>query len=518
MKTLVILMVCMLPVLLYAQDKCVYFEKMVNLKVDKIDINTSQSDFGPAFVADELWFSAYTNEEIKKLSEGKDKKIYYNLFQTKTDSEGNIVGDKLDVFEKQSKGYHSGPVSYCAKTGELFVTLSNFENPEIRNKVYKKAEIRLKIVIAKQEDGEWKITGELPYNNPAYSVGHPTISTSGDTLYFTSDIPDKGFGGTDIYRAVRSNGVWGEMQNMGDQINTEKNEMFPFLYKNKLLIFASNGRAESDDLNLYNVGLFGDKMTGVAELTDLNSDADDFGFVIHPKDKVGYFVSNREGGVGSDDIYKVLIEKIPQGKYELELIVKDRKTNEQIPNAKISFGDALLTISGGVFNKVLEKDKTYTVKTNLEGYMNDSKTVSTVGKAFGVIKETLWVEKVVVGQKFVMDNIYYDFDKWDILPESKIELDKLVKVMKDNPSWKVELGSHTDSRGSDAYNKKLSQKRSDSAVEYIVNKGIAQDRIIAKGYGETELINQCSNGVKCSDEEHRANRRTEFKVLEMDGK
>ena len=114
-----------------------------------------------------------------------------------------------------------------------------------------------------------------------------------------------------------------------------------------------------------------------------------------------------------------------------------------------------------------------------------------------------------------MENIYYDYDKWNILPESAAELDKLVKIMKDNPGWKVELGSHTDSRGSDAYNMTLSQKRSDSAVAYIVDHGISKDRITAKGYGETQLVNRCANGVQCSDEEHRQNRRTEFKILEM---
>jgi outer membrane protein OmpA-like peptidoglycan-associated protein len=124
----------------------------------------------------------------------------------------------------------------------------------------------------------------------------------------------------------------------------------------------------------------------------------------------------------------------------------------------------------------------------------------------------------VVGQKFVMENIFYDFDKWDILPESEMELNKLIKIMNDNPSWKVELGSHTDSRGSDSYNETLSQKRSDSAVGYIIKNGINENRIIAKGYGESQLVNHCKNGVECTDEEHRQNRRTEFKILEMDGK
>ncbi len=517
MKRILFFLIGIIPFVLTAQNKCVYFEKMVKLTTEKTNLNTSQSDFGPAFVGSELWHSAFTDEEIAKLNDGKKKKIYYDLFASKVDSKGNVTGEKKDMLAEQSEGYHAGPVSYCEATGELFVTLSNFENPEVRNKVYQKSDIRLKIIIAKKVGGTWTKVGELPFNNPSYSVGHPSITSSGDTLYFVSDIPDKGLGGTDIYMAVRNNGSWGEMINLGDKINTPKNEMFPFIYKDKILIFSSNGIGDGDDLDLYAAGLMGAKTTDAAEISDLNSDADDFAFVIHPKEEVGYYTSNKSGGEGADDIYKVLIEKIPQGKYELELVVKDKKTNEVIPNAPISFNGALSTIAGAIFKKVLGKDESYTVKTNMEGYMNDSKTISTVGKPFGVIKETLWVEKVEVGQKFVMENIYYDFDKWDILPESEIELDKLVKVMNDNPSWKVELGSHTDCRGSDSYNEVLSQKRSDSAVAYIIGQGIAKDRIIAKGYGESQLVNKCDDGVSCTEAEHRKNRRTEFKILEMDG-
>lgn len=514
MKRTLLLLLAFVPIMLTAQDKCVYFEKMVELTVEKTDMNTTQSDFGPAFVGNELWHSAYTDEEIQKLAEGKSKNIHYDVFTTKTDDKGNASGAKGIKLAEQSEGYHAGPVSYCEATGELFVTLSNWENPEVRNKVYQKADIRLKIIVVKKVNGVWTKTEELPFNSPSYSVGHPAINSTGDVLYFVSDIPDKGMGGTDIYKATRTNGVWGEMENMGSTINTDKNEMFPFLHKDKLLIFASNGRGEGDDLDIYNVGMFEGNMTGVAEVSALNSEADDFAFVIHPKEEVGYFTSNRDGGVGNDDIYKVLIDPI----YDLELLVMDRKTGTQIENAKIGFGDALMTIAGLIFKKRLEKNKSYTAKTNMEGYMNDSKTITTVGKPYGLIRDTLWVEKVEVGQKFVMENIYYDFDKWDILPESEVELDKLVKVMNDNPSWKVELGSHTDSRGSDTYNEKLSQKRSDSAVGYIIDNGIAANRIIAKGYGESELVNHCSNGVQCTDDEHRKNRRTEFKILEMDGK
>lgn len=513
MKRLLLVLLCATPIMLTAQKKCVYFEKMVKLDTEKTNLNTSQSDFGPAFVENELWFSAFTSEEIEKLESGSNKKIYYNLYTVATDAKGNVEGTKSMKFAELSEGYHVGPVSYCEATGELFVTLSNFENPEIHNKVYQRADIRLKIIIAKQVGGTWQKVGELPYNDPSYSVGHPSVTSSGDTLFFVSNVPDKGFGGTDIYMGVRQNGQWGEMINLGDKINTPEDEMFPFIYRDKILIYSSKGLGEGDDLDIYAVGLMGDKIMEPSAIADLNSPDDDFGFVISSSNEVGYYCSNKSGGEGSDDIYKVIIT--PKGKYELELVVMNKKLNKPVSNPELLFDGENVEVRGGIFKRELEKDKTYLVKTNIDGYTNESTTISTVNKPFGVIRDTLWVDVVTVGMQFVMDNIYYDFDKWDILPESAIELDKLVDVLKENPGWKVELGSHTDSRGSDAYNMVLSQKRSDSAVGYIVSKGISKDRIIAKGYGETELVNKCDDGVPCSEADHRKNRRTEFKILEM---
>lgn len=515
MKKLFFLLLGILPMIIVAQNSCNYFDN-VKIKIDKTELNTSESDFGPSFVNGELWYSAFDAEEIEKLSKGESKNIFYNLFQSKTDKNGDVTGSATMELQDISEGYHAGPVSYCAKTKELFVTLSNFEDPDIKNKVYQKSDIRLKIIVVKNVNGEWNMVGELPFNNPKYSVGHPAISVTGDTLFFVSDIPDLGSGKTDVYMAVRSNGQWGEMKNLGNTINTDNNEMFPFLYKNNMLIFASNGREDGkDDLDIYYSYIKDNEFSAPIKLDAFDSDGDDFGLVIHENGEIGYFASNRAGGEGSDDIYKAEFEGI----YNLELVVLDKETMKEIPNPKISFDDNVLAVlTGLIFKRALKKNSNYVATTQVEGYMNSSKTITTVGKPFGTIKETILVEKVVVGQIFVMENIYYDFDKWDILPESEVELDKLVQVMNDNPSWKVELGSHTDCRGNDAYNEKLSQKRSDSAVEYIVNSGIAQERIIAKGYGETMLVNECDDGVNCTEEQHRKNRRTEFKILEMDGK
>ncbi len=515
MKKLFFLIPVIFPMLLSAQYGCNFFE-FRKIDIEKTTLNTTQSDFGPAFVNDELWFSAFTNEEIKRLSKGDNKDIFYNLYNIKTNDKGNVSGSKSVQFEVISAGFHAGPVSYCEKTQELFVTLSNFDNPEIKNNVYQKADIRLKIIITKKINGVWTVTEEFPFNNPAWSVGHPSISVTGDTLFFASNKPNSGFGESDIYMSVRNSGKWGNPINLGEKVNTAFDEMFPFFFDGSVLFYASNkGRNKKADFELQYLCKNGNTFSEPKLLDDFNTNKDDFGLIIHPKGKVGYFVSRRNGGTGDDDIYKVTFT----GEYFLELVVMDKKTNQAIPKPKVKFSDNISGKADGIsLSRSLPENSTISVITEIEGFQNSSKNISTVGKPFGIIKDTLWVEKVVVGQKFVMENIFYDFDKWDILPESEIELNKLVKIMNDNPGWKVELGSHTDARGSDSYNEMLSQKRSDSAVGYIIKNGISKDRIIAKGYGETQFVNHCKNGVECTDEEHRQNRRTEFKILEMDKK
>jgi len=515
MKKLFLLLYLALPLLVSAQNGCNFFD-FRKLEIEKVNLNTTQSDFGPAFVEDELWFSAFTDDEIRRLAKGDNNDVFYNLYNVKTDKEGNVTGAKNVQFETISAGYHAGPVSYCAATGELFVTLSNFDTPEIKNNVYQKADIRLKIIAAKKLNGVWTITEEFPFNNPLYSAGHPAISVTGDTLFFASNKPDIGFGESDIYMSVRKNGKWGEPVNMGEKVNSPFDEMFPFFFDGYVLFYATNkGKNKKDDFNLMYICKSTDSFGDSKSLDDFNTKKDDFGLVIHPKGKVGYFVSRRSGGMGDDDIYKVTFK----GEHQLELVVMDKQTAQNIQKPKVKFSDNLKgDVSGRLVTRLLPENSTLLITSEIEGYQNSSVNITTVGKPYGIIKDTIWVEKVVVGQKFVLENIFYDFDKWDILPESEVELNKLIMVLNDNPSWKVELGSHTDARGSDSYNEILSQKRSDSAVDYIIKNGISKERIIAKGYGESQLINHCKNGVECTDEEHRQNRRTEFKILEMDGK
>ncbi|GAB1454615.1 OmpA family protein [Draconibacterium sp.] len=515
MRNIFLFLLGTFPMFLAGQNGCDFFDHR-KLEIEKTSLNTVQSDFGPAFVNDELWYSSFTDEEIAKLSKGEDKDVFYSLLSSKLDQNGNVSGSKSLEFEDISKGYHAGPVSYCPVTKELFVTLSNFDNPEIRNKVYRKADIRLKIIVAQKVDGIWKFKEELPSNDPSYSVGHPAVSVTGDTLFFSSNKPEGSFGGSDIYMSIRDNGKWGQPVNLGNKVNSVNDEMFPFFFDSSVLFYATNnGENQKSNFDLQYICIDGNDFGISKSLDMLNTDEDDFGLIINSAGKIGYFVSRRTGGLGDDDIYKVTFK----GEYRLELLVMDKKSMQTVPNPKVKFSDNVVgVLSGVLLTRALPENTSLTVYTEMEGYQNTSKNITSVGKPYGIIRDTIWVEKVEIGQKFVMENIFYDFDKWDILPESKIELNKLIEIMNDNPSWKVELGSHTDARGSDSYNETLSQKRSDSAVDYIVNNGISRNRIIAKGYGESQLINRCKNGVECTDEEHRQNRRTEFTILEMDGK
>ena len=511
MKKLLFFLTCVLPIAVLGQ---VNFIENTTIRIKKVPVNSPSSDFGPSFIGDELWYSTLSFEKIEKQRQGRSDDLFYNLFALPVDESGNLKEGKRLMLSDISAGYHAGPVSFSSKTNELFVTLSNPENAEVKNVVFQKKSIPLKIVVLEKKGDSWNKKEELPFNNSSFSVGHPSISVTGDTLIFASDIPGKGMGGTDLYMSIRKNGSWGEMINLGKNINTPGNDMFPYLHKGKILFYASNGKSGGKGgFDIWYSVLTENGFNEPVNLSELNSPADDFGLVVFSNEETGYFVSNQNSTNGDDDIYQVFFD----GAYNLELLVTDRNTRKPVANAKVEFNDKkiLYTDNEGIIRRELGKAADYTASTSVEGFMNESVSFTTKAKPYGTLKEELNIEKVEVGQKFVMNNIYYQFDKWDVLSESAAELDKLLKVLNDNPSWKVELGSHTDCRGPDEYNTWLSQKRSASAVDYITGKGIQSSRIIARGYGETQLINNCKDGVNCTEEEHRVNRRTEFTILEI---
>ncbi len=500
-----------------------HFFETHNLFVEEmVYLNTRGSEIGPTVVNNQLWFSSIAGKNmITKRRKKNDENNYYKLYATAISPTGEIqTVDPTILYPEYDFRFHKGPVSYCRATGELFMTVSNIDSVDITsdNVLVKEGHIRLKLITLKQKGTEWVEVGDFPYNRKHYSIAHPCISKTGDTLFFASNGLELGAtGGNDIFMCIRKDGVWEQPVVLGEEINTPEQEMFPTLFRNNTLVYASNGKVAGKlDFDLYYSVLTPEGFSEARPIKDLNTDKDDFGLTIPDAGRFGYFVSNRDGGTGDDDIYQILCR--PKYTY-LRLEVLNGKDRMPIANATLTFNDDTTgtTNASGEYLRIIDADGSYSVSADMKGFLPYSTVLNkyNTDKQGDTISKTIYMRKMEVGVVTKLQNIHYDFDSWKILPESEVELNKLVDILKKNPTCKVELGSHTDSRGRDKYNMRLSQKRSESAVAYIVSQGIDKDRIVAKGYGETMLINRCKNGVDCSEEEHRENRRTEFKILEL---
>lgn len=508
----ILLVLIFLSPVTYAQSKDNRIFNDSIIKISETNINSIHSDFGPTVIKDTLFFTTFNDSLIKNTDKKLRKKEFYDLYKSKIDKQGNTISNRQPLNEFITQ-FNDGPVSWCDKTGELFVTqnyLDESPKPKLRNEIN-----RLRIMIAKKINGHWQQVEDFPYNNPAYSVGHPAITESGDTLIFSSDKPG-GFGQTDIYYSVRKNGKWEIPVNLGSRINTSGKEEFAFLtdqhLNGRFLIFASTGRFGNGGLDLYYTRFpIENSEIGHFE-SPINTPYDDFAMTIPTDAEFGYLTSNRPG-TGDDDIYKFTFKRIikPEEKFR-ELYVFDKSSLRPIPGVRIVSCDKqmYLTDTGGKVETLPRNGSNCEIVATTFGYPEQTKVLkplATNSKAMS--RDTIWME-MLRDQKIVLKNIYYDYDKWDILPESAKELDKLVAFMKENPEIFVLLSSHTDDRGTELYNLKLSQLRAQSAVDYIVSKGIDQSKITGTGFGKTQLINQCPDGQPCTPEQHRQNRRTEI--------
>lgn len=429
--------------------------------------------------------------------------------------------DSLSLFPISTHtDYHMGPASFTQSGKEMYFTLTKIPKQPVYVKG-KLATVNVEIYSSKlDEKGNWTVPLAFSFNKvDEYSLSDPYISADGNTLYFSSTMPG-GLGGADIYFCRRNaDGTWQLPVNM-KALNTVGNERTPVLGNHNDFYFSSNGRVGMGGLDIYKASFVADEIRQIENMGyPLNSPQDDFAFL--KTDALnGYLSSNRLGGLGNDDIYSFKAQEILA--FKLTGIVIDKRTNLPLSNAVVTLNKTgfqnlkVLTGDDGAFKFNLEKSSDYQLSGEKTAYRNDLAQLSTKGlNASTTLNQNLYLEKVELEKAIKLENIYYDFDKSNIRPDAAIELNKLVKIMKDNPTIWIELGSHTDSRGNDQYNMRLSQNRANAAVQYIINQGINQNRITAKGYGESKLLNKCANGIQCSPAEHQLNRRTEFKIVKL---
>ena len=602
-----------------------FYEKLQQdkgrFKIESLNINSKQEDFGTSYYKNKVVFAS-TRTPIKMIKRewNWNELPFLDLYVGEVDT--NLHFTSFEKFHKSiNKKYHEGPASFNKVGNFMAFTRNNYEGKSTEGV------IKLKLFTSEYKNDKWQKPVPLHFNNDEYSVGHASLTATGDTMYFASDKPG-GLGGVDIYRIFRKvDGNWTDPENLGEKINTEGDEMFPFIHPDGMLFYASDGLLGLGGLDVFIAQV---KPTGFGKPENIgvpvNSSYDDFAFILDQQQKSGYFSSNRFEGEGDDDIYlfrllkpfkfgkllrgktmdqdsnilanvkvnlynekgevigstttsedgkyewrieqdklysldgkkvqytdahntadshteeyivyaDLILTKIP--KFSLYFVVTDARSDVPLEGVKVKVinyidknsEEVITTESGDLYrtleNKKLNDSLSYEFALEKEGYISEThiwhKVLYREGQ-YNVhedldFKMDLVEEGMDLGKIIDINPIYFDFNKSNIRPDAAIELDKIVKVMNDNPNMVIELGSHTDCRGSKKYNISLSDRRAKSSAKYISERITNSERIYGKGYGESKLINHCecegTRKVPCSEEEHQLNRRTEFTIIKM---
>jgi outer membrane protein OmpA-like peptidoglycan-associated protein len=583
-------------------------------------INSSNSEIGPAIYEGQLVYSSDRDSLVVRNNHTWTGRTFYDIYSaTKTGDVNEAKYGKPGRVKSKNTltRFHEGPVSFSKDNSKMIITRNNFSKTEGIGKD-ENGTVKLKLYEAKVVNNKWNTDegATFVFNSDAYNTAHPALNQDDTKLFFSSDMPG-GYGGMDLYVATRSGNTYTNPINLGPAINTEGDEVFPFVDNNGTLYFSSNGLPSMGGLDIFSADGEGANWSGVANLgAPINSNKDDFGYVVDDNGEFGYIASNRnETKVGDDDIYSfkccvikmngIVVDKntdepignatvkleefgkglgtvttAANGKFtynvscdrdykicgmkdgygdavcknvksgsnsKIPLFVKiplesmgepcqlfgfvtNKKTGEPIPNTSIKiqsvYGSKYITTDDrGMFKDEGVSNTEYTLVAQKEGFFDDTKKAKLGDCANATatnLKLGFEMQPIEVSNDLVtINNIYYDFNKYYIRPDAAVELDKVLDLMNRNPTLQIELGSHTDCRASMSYNKTLSENRAKAAVNYLITNGISRSRVTAKGYGETELYNNCpcepTNNSNCSDDEHQANRRTTIKVLGYKG-
>ena len=500
-----------------------------NMKV----FNSRERDFSPAFVNEshtEVFFTSTRDEASGDETHGATGQSFADMFSTSIDRKG-----KWSVpvpVESLNSEFEDGTPNISSDFTKLYYT---------RCKKEKSQQLGCQVFESRSDGEGWQeATVVFEALGDSISTAHPAISPDDNTLYFVSDMPG-GIGENDIWKVTQEDGSWGEPENLGEEINTPGNDLYPYVHPDGTLYFSSDSRVGLGGLDIYKARIDETGSWMVENMRPpINSPDDDFGIVFEGDLERGFFSSSRKGR-GNDEIFSFVL---PPLIFAVNGVVKDERTDQVLPGSKVkSVGSDGITVESttgedGTFHFMLKTATDYVFIASFEGYLNGKERESTRGldqsRDFDV---TIYLASTK--RAIELPNIFYDFAKWDLRPESMVSLDNLVETLNDNPNVTIELMSHTDSRGTPADNLELSQKRAQSVVDYLISKGIAADRLQAKGYGESQpkvvdeklvatqdylevddvlteaFINQLGS-PELEERAHQVNRRTEFKVLTTD--
>ena len=510
-----------------------YYTDSLAYLVRTVDFNSNESDFSPAYFDGGLLFVSGRGSKggLFRALDLREETSFLDLY--KQDDYG------VRSFDEVNGILHQGPVNYSEKLGRMLVT-SNYRESS-KNKDRGK-NTNLRILFYAQEDGDWEEKDEFPHNNSEYSLAHPSYDETAEVLYFASDMPG-GQGGVDLYSSKYENGSWSAPVNLGPEINTSGDEMFPYVdASQKVLYFSSDGYAGIGGLDVYRVSLSGEK-----RITNLgypvNSPKDDFGLILNTAGDAGYLSSNREGGVGKDDIYAFLVQRVTVRSRLIDFDTKqpiignirviDKSTGQEVPFRKE--GDEV------VFDGIQGKE--YQIVGDKEGYAANKVDIKTPTDSREMIVEVPVEseEKAAVPHLIIVDhvtgkqyyrvtdhevteiddqidtdtlynirNVFFDFDS-DHPNESVSVIKELAKLLKNFDQIQLEIKAFTDSRGPEQYNSSLAKRRADKVVALLAKEGIDQSRISSIAIGESEIYNKCKEGTPCAEEEHAKNRRVDFR-------
>ena len=518
-----------------------------NYKVRLLEeCNDELSNFGTTFYGENqvIYSSPRKKSVMVKNIWNPNNQPYLELYVADIDEEGELVNRKK-INKKVNSRYHESNVAFTSDMSTVYFSRDKYLNKLDRDE-HGVAHISMYKADVVSPD-IWLNIVEMPFNSEEYCTGHPTLSADNKTLYFSSEMG----GNDDIYKvAINDDGTYGNPVKLDTKVNTSGSERFPFMGENNVLYFSSDKPGGFGKLDVYAIKLDG-RSEAINLGSPINSYNDDFSFSKKKGKNYGYFSSNRGKGKGDDDIYYFKeLGELPCNQIA-EGIVTNKKNGKKIPNALVvlydSDGDELESIVVGrdaKFTFLLDCSSTYTVEATKEKYSKDSKEfVSNANLKLGLdlnlnIEKEVAPPPVVISAPVVVStpysgpsystisayddcqsaldqikNIYFALDKSKITYEAQVELNKVIRIMKRCPNINIEASSHTDCRATHEYNQALSQRRAQATVDYIVSQGkISSYRLIAVGYGENRLRNECSDGVKCSESKHQINRRTQFEI------